>query len=151
MRQSSSSSISRSTCSVGEARGRIGEYFLEEPKLDLLVKRVEPFREQSSPGAFYLRPPLDGSRPGIYYINLYNMADQAIWDQATTAYHEALPGHHMQNDAQRRLEKVPTLRKIMSFGAHSEGWGLYAERLAKEMGLYEGRPYKDFGRLSAEL
>jgi uncharacterized protein (DUF885 family) len=111
---------------------------------------VEPFREKSAGGAFYQDPALDGSRPGIYYVNLYNMADQAIYQMEALAYHEGIPGHHMQLAIAQELQELPKFRKLGGNTAYIEGWALYSELIPKELGFYSD-PYSDFGRLAMEL
>lgn len=126
-------------------------YFGTTPKSPLVVKRVEAFREKSAGKAFYNSPAPDGSRPGIYYVNLYNMADMPATEVEALFYHEGIPGHHLQRAVQTELgEKVPPFRQFGGFTAYSEGWGLYSERLGKDMGFYQD-PYSDFGRLQLEL
>jgi uncharacterized protein (DUF885 family) len=120
------------------------------PKAELVVKRVESFREQSAGIAFYSGPPADGSRPGIYYANLYRMSDMPKYKMEALAYHEGVPGHHMQSAISAELTAVPDFQKYIGFTAYTEGWGLYSELLAKDMGYYND-PYADFGRLTMEL
>lgn len=120
------------------------------PKAELIVKRVEPFREKSAGKAFYQRPAADGSRPGTYYANLYKMSSMPTYQMEALAYHEGLPGHHMQLAIAQELENVPKFRKYGRYTAYTEGWGLYTEYLPKEMGFYQD-PYSDFGRLAMEL
>lgn len=114
------------------------------------VRAVEPFREQSAGKAFYQRPSMDGSRPGIYYANLYRMSDMPLYQLEALAYHEGLPGHHMQLAIQQELAGIPRFRRFGGYTAYTEGWGLYTELLPKEIGLYQD-PYSDFGRLAMEL
>lgn len=128
----------------------IPDYFGLIPKADMIVKRVEAFREKSAGKAFYQSPAKDGSRPGIYYANLYNMQDMPTYQMEALAYHEGIPGHHMQLSISQELEGVPEFQKYVSFTAYTEGWGLYTEELTKDMGAYED-PYSDFGRLAMEL
>jgi uncharacterized protein (DUF885 family) len=130
--------------------GRLQEVFGLQPKATLVVKRVETFRERSAGKAFYQGPPADGSRPGIYYANLYNMADMPRYQMEALAYHEGLPGHHMQRAISVELEGIPDFQKYASFTAYTEGWGLYSEQLPLEMGFYSD-PYSNFGRLAMEL
>ena len=111
----------------------------------------ERHREKNTSAAFYESPALDGSTPGTYYVPLYRMKDNPTWDMVTTAYHEAIPGHHMQIAIARELKETPLAIRLTFFGAYVEGWALYAEYLANDMGLYEGRPYRNFGRLAGEL
>ncbi len=129
---------------------RLPEVFGILPRAELIVKRVEPFRERSAGKAFYQRPAADGSRPGIYYANLYDMAQMPTYQMEALAYHEGVPGHHMQLSIAQELEGLPQFRKFASITAYTEGWGLYSEFLPKEMGFYED-PYSDFGRLAMEL
>ena len=120
------------------------------PKAPLVVKAVEPFREKSAGKAFYQSPAPDGSRPGTYYVNLYDMADMPLFEVEALFYHEGVPGHHLQRAIQTELTELPPFRRYGGFTAYSEGWGLYSEKLAKDMGLYTD-PYRDFGRLQLEL
>lgn len=120
------------------------------PKAPLVVKRVEAFREKSAGKAFYQRPAPDGSRPGTYYANLYKMSDMPLTEVEALFYHEGVPGHHLQLAIQTELKDVPAFRKFGGVTAYSEGWGLYSEKLAKDMGLYTD-PARDFGRLQLEL
>jgi uncharacterized protein (DUF885 family) len=131
-------------------RSRLPELFLTLPKAPIVVKAVEPFREKSAGKAFYQRPSADGKRPGIYYANLYRMADMPKYEMEALAYHEGIPGHHMQLAIAGELEALPRFRRFGGFTAYSEGWGLYTERLPKELGLYAD-PYSDFGRLTMEM
>jgi len=126
------------------------QYFGILPKAPLVVKRVETFREKSAGKAFYQGPSPDGSRPGTYYANLYDMADMPLVEVEALFYHEGLPGHHLQRTIQTELTNVPPFRRFGGFTAYTEGWGLYSEKLAKDMGLYTD-PYRDFGRLQLEL
>ena len=126
------------------------EWFGVLPKAPLVVKPVEAFREKSAGKAFYQRPSPDGSRPGTYYANLYKMADMPLTEVEALFYHEGLPGHHLQLAIQTELKEVPAFRQFGGVTAYSEGWGLYSEKLAKDMGLYTD-PARDFGRLQLEL
>ena len=129
---------------------KIPEYFGLIPKAEMIIKRVEPFRERSAGKAFYQSPARDGSRPGIYYANLFNMRDMPTYQMEALAYHEGIPGHHMQRAITQELEGIPDFQKYASFTAYTEGWGLYTEELGKDMGFYAD-PYSDFGRLAMEL
>ncbi len=128
----------------------VGRYFNVLPKAPLEVRRVEEWREATAPIAFYNQPTPDGSRPGIYYVNLRDMTTRQKHEMETVAYHEGAPGHHFQIAIQQELEGVPTFQKFAFFGAYIEGWGLYAERLAKEQGRFTD-PLQDFGRLQNEM
>lgn len=136
---------------IDTMRGRLDELFITKPRVRLVVKPVEPFRERESASAFYQQPSADGSRPGMYYVNLYDTSALPIYEMEALAYHEGLPGHHMQIAIAQELEGIPRFRRF-GFGntAYAEGWGLYCELVPKEMGLYTD-PYSDFGRLSMEL
>lgn len=142
--------LAEATRMIDVMKGRIDEVFIKKPKADLIVKAVEPFREKTAGKAFYDRPAPDGSKPGTYYANLYNMEDMPIYQMEALAYHEGIPGHHMQLAISQELEGIPTFRKYARYTAYTEGWGLYSEYLPKEMGFYED-PYSDFGRLAMEL
>ena len=127
------------------------DYFNILPEAPLVVRRVEPWRENGSSTAFYNRPSMDGSRPGIYYINQQNMNAVQKHVMNSLAYHEGVPGHHFQSAIQQELEGVPDFRRHGSYTVYSEGWALYSERLAFEAGLYEGLPMRNFGRLTEEM
>ncbi|MEZ5895653.1 MAG: DUF885 domain-containing protein [Parvularculaceae bacterium] len=128
----------------------VDKYFNILPKAPLEVRKVEEWREQTAPIAFYNRPSPDGSRPGIYYVNLKDMTTKQKHEMETVAYHEGAPGHHFQIAIQQELTGVPMFQKFAFFGSYSEGWGLYAERLAKEEGRFTD-PMQDFGRLQNEM
>ena len=142
--------LKEATAYIDTMRTRLDDLFFTKPRAELIVKRVEPFRERSAGKAFYQRPAADGSRPGIYYANLYNMADMPIYQMEALAYHEGIPGHHMQLAIAQELENTPSFRRFGGYTAYTEGWGLYSEYIPKEMGFYED-PYSDFGRLAMEL
>lgn len=128
----------------------VDQYFNILPKAPLEVRAVEEWREETAPIAFYNRPSPDGSRPGIYYTNLKDMTRKQKHEIETIAYHEGAPGHHFQIAIQQELTGVPTFQKFAFFGAYTEGWGLYSERLAKEQGRFTD-PLQDFGRLQNEM
>ena len=138
------------TSLIENMKARLDELFITKPKADVVVKPVEAFREKSAGKAFYQRPTPDGSRPGVYYANLYNMAEMPKYAAEALAYHEGVPGHHMQIAISQELTGVPMFRKFGGYTAYIEGWGLYSEYVPKEIGLYED-PYSDFGRLALEL
>lgn len=131
-------------------QAKLPDYFATMPKAPLTVKAVEAFREKSAGKAFYQSPAPDGSRPGTYYVNLYNLKDMASTELEALAYHEGLPGHHLQRAVQTELGDLPPFRRFGGVTAYTEGWGLYSEELGKDMGFYED-PYSDFGRLGMEL
>ncbi|MFC3137968.1 DUF885 domain-containing protein [Shewanella submarina] len=126
------------------------EYFNVMPKADYVVKPVEAFRERSAAGASYQSPAVDGSRPGIFYINTFNLKAQPKWGMTTLSLHEAAPGHHFQIAIKQELTGVPEFQRFSGYTAFEEGWGLYAEYLGMEMGLFED-PYQYFGKLSDEM
>ena len=128
----------------------VDRYFNKLPQAKLEVRRVEPWRENSTSIAFYDQPSLDGSRPGIYYANMKDMTNFQKYVFTAITYHEAVPGHHFQIALAQELEDLPLFRKLAGYGAYTEGWALYAERLPKEMGFYED-PMRDFGRLQDEI
>jgi uncharacterized protein (DUF885 family) len=135
---------------VDKMRSQLDRLFLTKPKAALVVKAVEGYREQSAGKAFYESPALDGSRPGTYYANLYDMSSMPKYQMEALAYHEAIPGHHMQLSIAQELPNLPKFRRLTGYTAYVEGWGLYCELLPKEHGFYRD-PYSDFGRLNLEL
>lgn len=141
--------LTRTRDIIAAMDARLLDAFSRRPAGDLVVQAVPAFREQSATSAFY-QGTYDG-RPGTYFVNTYDMAAQPIFEMEAIAYHEAIPGHHLQVSFARALSALPRFRRFSgSFISYSEGWGLYCERLAKEMGFYQD-PYADFGRLSSEL
>jgi uncharacterized protein (DUF885 family) len=131
-------------------KANIDQLFHGLPTIPLMIKAVEDYREESAGIAFYQRGKADGSRPGIYYANLYTMQDMPKYKLENLAYHEAIPGHHMQISIALEVKGMPSFRKYGGYSVYSEGWALYSEALPKEVGLYKD-PYSDFGRLSGEL
>jgi uncharacterized protein (DUF885 family) len=132
-------------------KNRLDELFVTKPKADIVVKAVESFREKSAGKAFYQQPAPDGTRPGMFYVNLRDMQDNPTYELEALAYHEGIPGHHMQIAIAQELNGIPKFRKFShAYTAYTEGWGLYSELTPKEIGLYAD-PYSDFGRLSLEL
>lgn len=142
--------LTEATALIDNMKTRLDELFIVKPKADMIVKAVEPFREKSAGKAFYQSPSMDGTRPGVYYANLYRMSDMPSYQMEALAYHEGIPGHHMQLAIAQELQGIPKFRKFGRFTAYTEGWGLYSELLPKEIGLYSD-PYSDFGRLAMEL
>jgi uncharacterized protein (DUF885 family) len=120
------------------------------PKADLIVRRVEPFREQDGAAQHYFPGTPDGKRAGIYYAHLSDMNAMPKHQMEAVAYHEGNPGHHMQISIAQELTTVPKFRTLATYTVYTEGWGLYAELLAKEMGAYQD-DYSDFGRLTTEM
>ena len=143
--------IDDATAAIDGIKAVLPDYFGILPKADMIVKRVEPFREQAGAAQHYFPSTPDGSRPGVYYAHLLDMKQMPKRELEVIAYHEGLPGHHMQIAIQQELEGVPTFRTQAGFTAYSEGWGLYSEWLSKEMpGTFQD-PLSDFGRLGSEI
>lgn len=142
--------LNEATVIIDTMKGQLDKLFITKPKADLIVKKVEAFREKSAGKAFYQQPSSDGDRPGIYYANLYDMTAMPIYQMEALAYHEGIPGHHMQIALKQELDSIPKFRKFGSYTAYTEGWGLYSEMIPKEIGFYQN-PYSDFGRLAMEL
>lgn len=136
---------------IDNMKAELPKLFNVIPKTELKVKAVESFREKSAGKAFYEPPSIDGKRPGIYYANLYDMTEMPNYQMEALAYHEGIPGHHMQIAVSQELEGIPKFRKVGNlYVSYVEGWGLYSELLPKEIGFYSN-PYSDFGRLAMEL
>ncbi len=121
-----------------------------KPEHDYVLKEVEPFRAASMAMAFYQRGTVDGSRPGAFYVNTYDMKARPIYSMTALSLHEASPGHHFQLTIQQELEGLPAFRRFGGETAFAEGWGLYSEDLGEDMGLYED-PYQHFGKLAFEI
>jgi uncharacterized protein (DUF885 family) len=133
---------------VAESKAHL---FTIAPKAQIDIRRVEPFKEATAPGAYYQGGAMDGSRPGIFYANLRDMNEVPKWGMPTLAYHEGVPGHHWQISIAQELTGLPQFRKVIPFTAYAEGWALYCEWLAKQAGWYDKDPFGDLGRLQAEL
>ncbi len=142
--------LAEATRLVNGMRERLSEFFVTLPKAEMIVRAVEPYRERSAGKAFYEIGTPDGSRPGVYYANLYDMTAMPIYQMEALAYHEGIPGHHMQGSIAQELQDVPAFRQHSNYTAYGEGWGLYTEHFPKEFGFYED-PYSDFGRLAMQL
>jgi uncharacterized protein (DUF885 family) len=127
------------------------ELFLTVPRAKIEVRRVPEFKETTAPGAYYDAPAMDGSRPGIFFANLRDMNEVPKWSMPTLAYHEGVPGHHWQISTAEELKGLPQFRKVLPFTAYIEGWALYCEWLAKQVGWYDRDPFGDLGRLRDEL
>lgn len=128
----------------------LGPDFASPPRLNIKVERVPQFKEKTAPSAYADTGSLDGSRAGVFYVNLRDMRDIWKYQMRTLSYHEAVPGHQLQGVIAQRLTGVPTFRKILPFTAYDEGWAVYAERLGWEMG-FENNPLDNLGRLQAEI
>ncbi|MEQ5806322.1 DUF885 domain-containing protein [Alteromonas sp. NFXS44] len=135
---------------INNMKEMLPDYFGRLPKADLVVKRVEPFREQPGAAQHYYPSSPDGKTPGVYYVHLIDMTMMPKSEMEAIAYHEGVPGHHMQIAIAQELEDIPTFRTQMFFTSYVEGWALYAERLASEMGAYK-EPVNNFGRLHSEM
>lgn len=135
---------------IDSVKARLPELFGIFPKAGLIVKPVEAFREKTAGLAFYQTPAPDGSRDGIYYVNLYDLKGAPKYEMEALAYHEAIPGHHMQLAIAQELENLPKFRARGHYTAYTEGWALYGELIPKQLGFYQD-PYSEFGRLSMEL
>ena len=131
-------------------KARLPELFGRLPKAPFEVAPVPDFLEKDSADAYYEPGSPDGSRPGRIRVDTYNFADRNLADVESIAYHEGLPGHHLQISLSQELQGVPDFRKFGGYGAFAEGWGLYAERLGKDIGLYKD-PYSDYGRLQGDI
>lgn len=143
--------IDEATADIANIKEHLPDYFGLLPKADLVVKRVEAFREQPGAAQHYFPGTPDGSRPGVYYAHLVDMNSMPKTELEVIAYHEGLPGHHMQISIAQELTGVPTFRTQAFDTAYAEGWGLYSEWLAKEMpGTYQ-TPYSEYGRLMSEM
>ncbi|MDQ3205223.1 MAG: DUF885 domain-containing protein [Pseudomonadota bacterium] len=143
--------IDDATAAIATIKKQLPNYFGLLPKADIVVKRVEPFREVAGAAQHYYPSTPDGSRPGVYYAHLSDMDAMPKPELEVIAYHEGLPGHHMQIAIAQELEGVPEFRKQAGFTAYAEGWGLYSEWLAREIpGTYTD-PYSEYGRLTSEM
>jgi len=131
---------------VKTVRARLPQWFGALPKADVVIRRVPQYIEAAEAGGYYDSPSLDGKRPGIYWINLRDTAEVPRWSLPTLTYHESIPGHHLQLSLQNEA-KLPLIRKMSFFSAYIEGWALYAEQLAVEMGMYQGDPFGEIGQL----
>jgi len=143
--------IARYTEILDHMRGLLPTVFSHVPLAPLEVRRVPVFAEKGSAGAYYEQPSLDGSKPGIFFANLRNVGETPTWAMPTLAYHEGIPGHHMQVATAMEVTNLPLLRRVQFMPAFGEGWALYAEHLASDMGIYKNDPMDDLGRLQAEL
>ena len=143
--------IEKSRTIVNQMKEQLPKLFTLFPKAKLEIKAVEPYREKSAGLAFYQGPSPDSSRPGIYYVNLYDVSQAPKHELEALAYHEAIPGHHMQIAINSELKELPKFRKYGGrYTAYTEGWALYAESLPKDVGFYKDI-YSEFGRLSFQL
>lgn len=143
--------IDDATAAIENIKAQLPNYFKTLPQADLVVRRVEAFREQDGAAQHYYPGTPDGSRPGVYYAHLSDMNAMPKSEMEVIAYHEGLPGHHMQISIAQELQGIPMFRTQAGFTAYSEGWGLYSEYLASEMPDTYVNPYSKFGRLMSEM
>ena len=136
---------------LDEIDAALDPYFAVRPRAALKVERVPEFREKSSAGAYYQVPDLSGKRPGVFYANLRDLNEVQKFGMKTLAYHEGIPGHHFQLSIAQELKGLPFFRRMVPFTAYIEGWALYAEKLAREIGFYKDDPYGELGYLDSEL
>jgi uncharacterized protein (DUF885 family) len=136
---------------LDEVSARMPEYFRTQPAKRLTVERVPSGLEKGSSGAYYQPASMDGSRPGTFFANLRDMTELPQWEMKTLAYHEGIPGHHFQISIALGLKDLPLIRQQPLYTAYGEGWALYAEQLAAEIGMYKDDPWGDLGRLQLEL
>lgn len=135
---------------IDEVTAGLSPHFNVQPKSKVEVKRVPEFTEKTAPGAYYNPAPMDGSKPGTFFANLRDVSETPRYGMRTLAYHEAVPGHHMQIAIAQEQKGLPLFRSVLPFTAYMEGWALYAERLAWELG-YQKNPLDNLGRLQAEM
>ncbi|WP_037458310.1 DUF885 domain-containing protein [Shewanella sp. HN-41] len=135
---------------LDEVNAGLGDAFRIRPEAGMEVVRIPEFKEKTAPGAYYQQPAIDGSRPGRFFANLYDIKATPKYGMRTLAYHEGIPGHHFQIAVAMELEGQPLIRKMAPFTAYIEGWALYSERLAWEQG-FQKDPFDNIGRLQAEL
>jgi len=136
---------------VSVVQAKLGAYFGALPKATVSIHRVPKAIEAGAPGGYYQPGALDGSRPGIYWINLRDTAEVPRWALPTLTYHESIPGHHLQLTLAQEMQGLPLIRKIVFFSGYGEGWALYAEQLAVEMGMYADDPLGHIGQMQAAL
>jgi uncharacterized protein (DUF885 family) len=136
---------------LDEVNFRMGQYFNHLPPEHLAVMRVPPGQEKGTAAAYYQSPAEDGSRPGEFFVNLRDTKEQPAWRMKTLAYHEGIPGHHFQISTALGLKNLPLIRQQTLYTAYAEGWALYAEQFAFEIGMYTDDPWGNLGRLQAEL
>jgi uncharacterized protein (DUF885 family) len=136
---------------LDEVNARMPDYFRTVPAGKISVQRVPVAAEKGSAGAYYQPAAMDGSRPGIFFANLRDVHETATWTMKTLAYHEGIPGHHFQISTALNLKNMPFIRQQTLYTAYAEGWALYAEQLAAEIGMYKDDPFGDLGRLESEM
>ncbi|HYC02481.1 MAG TPA: DUF885 domain-containing protein [Azospirillaceae bacterium] len=142
--------MDRATRIIARMNADLDRFFHTKPKAPIVVRAVEPFREKATTSAFYEPASPDGTRPGVFYANLLDMSVNPIYLLESLAYHEGIPGHHMQVAIAQEMTSLPTFRRFSWNSAYGEGWALYSELFPKEYGYYED-PYSDAGRIASEL
>ena len=135
---------------LDEMKPKLPQLFGRLPKAALVVKPVPEYAEKEQAAAYYMEGSADGSRPGTFFVNTYKFKTRPLYETESISYHEGLPGHHLQISISQELTGLPQFRKYTYYTAYTEGWGLYAERLGKDVGLYQD-PYNDYGRLQADI
>lgn len=135
---------------IDQMKAKLPDYFGRLPKAPLVVEAVPAFIEKDQAPAYYQHASPDGKRPGTVYVNTYDFEHRSLANVESIAYHEGIPGHHLQISISQELTGLPEFRKYMHYTAYTEGWGLYAERLGKDMGFYQD-PYSDFGRVETDI
>jgi uncharacterized protein (DUF885 family) len=136
---------------LDDMSARLPKYFRTVPRQRLTVERVPVAQEKGSSGAYYQQAAMDGSRPGTFFANLRDLHETPTWSMNTLAFHEGVPGHHLQISTALGLEGLPLIRQQTLYTAYAEGWALYAEQFAAEIGMYKDDPYGNLGRLQLEL
>jgi uncharacterized protein (DUF885 family) len=136
---------------LDQMSAQLPEYFSTVPKTRLMVERMPVAQEKGTSGAYYQQAAMDGSRPGIFFANLRDLNETPTWGMKTLAYHEGVPGHHLQISTALGLKGLPLIRQQTLYTAYAEGWALYAEEFAAEIGMYKDDPFGDLGRLQLEL
>ncbi|MFO7584712.1 MAG: DUF885 domain-containing protein, partial [Anaerolineales bacterium] len=136
---------------LDEIDAGLDPYFDLRPQAGLKVERIPEFREKTSAGAYYQPADMGGARPGVFYANLRDMSEVRKFGMKTLAYHEGIPGHHFQIAIAQNLKGLPIFRRLVPFTAYAEGWALYAEKLARELGYYQNDPHGELGYLDSEL
>jgi uncharacterized protein (DUF885 family) len=143
--------LARYQALLDQMSARLPEYFRTVPKTRLMVERMPVAQEKGTSGAYYQPPAMDGSRPGIFFANLRDLSETPQWSMKTLAYHEGIPGHHLQISTALGLKGLPLIRQQTLYTAYAEGWALYAEEFAAEIGMYQDDPFGNLGRLQLEL
>ncbi|HQG40513.1 MAG TPA: DUF885 domain-containing protein, partial [Spirochaetales bacterium] len=136
---------------LAEVKSVLPAWFNVQPRAELKVERIPEFKEKTAPGAYYQPADIGGGRPGVFYANMRNMKEIAKFSMKALAYHEGIPGHHFQIALAQETRKLPLFRRMIPFTAFAEGWAMYAEHLAREMGIYKDDPFGLLGSYDSEL